>query len=990
MYLDDTVLATSEGIASVRGGLKYDPRIEGHVQFDSTLPFDEAQEEPEERVCEALHLMGTLCLLVPNCTLTERAAYVFSLLPGSPYNADSAFLLATKMIEGFSKISAIPVASICTFTLEDIHDVITETPRKDTESTKQTKATKPRTSAMENTFPLGYTDSPTTDATSNSDQQLAAANAKITEVMRVREETDKKELRKIEAQKKFDTNIYELLRQIVKRMGLLTKSKSLSLETWSSVIDSQSQFNSFPTDSLLLGRFRVVKCGDLRRRRRMLQVEDEIHRTKLTVTISVPSSLDPDDADTVLFLREAVLLNRVGHPNLMRVNLFGSTSTFHYMMMDYHEGQLLEDFLNRCRRKKVPRSYRQNEERSGRSSNGDPVPEMHIIEMLLDMCDVLHYTHDLNVMHTAINSHSIWLGGPPTRPFEAFKLLDWHMAEFSPKSLFGNSESVPLLELSPKEPNIRQNSSKDSSNKSMRTAHATGIHFDPAIEVDGMEKYLGERDVHFISPERAAAVLGTATSPYTASYACDIYSLGCVAYECASLWSPYQKASSLISVMEMLLSKDDPERLVLKRVADLDCQLDDIRDGRLTSDDFLDIVEKMLDKKNRYKSVNPLIEDLKKLYGDLQSLPQAMHNSLAHLRYQKKLEISGEQKEEEANQSECLDLSGGDRTDFISRYLAKFASALTVDRICITSGVIPLSVIRNPETRDLRLNCRNFASHDVMVLARTFSALSELETLDLSENFIAYENTHPQNPRNYNYAGFEKLADAISCIQGIRHLDFSANSLGSRGGEILCSGIQQCLRLQTLRLAWCELMPSGGVALAGILHKMPHLLLLDVSYCYIGDIGSSKLVMAINDVPSLQALSLFANSISDEGGGAIMKVMDEYNFSLLHLSLGENPGIPAHQISIISQSLAFNNNYRALKEKNLEYDLFGHNLMLESLTRWARNDAFVAKRLLRCLAQAKEPMEQKVLERIVGPDGKLNLKSILDFKLPTAGTAERT
>jgi len=180
-------------------------------------------------------------------------------------------------------------------------------------------------------------------------------------------------------------------------------------------------------------------------------------------------------------------------------------------------------------------------------------------------------------------------------------------------------------------------------------------------------------------------------------------------------------------------------------------------------------------------------------------------------------------------------------------------------------------------------------------------------------------------------------------------------------------------------------MPAGGIALAGILHKLPRLHFLDVSYCYIGDSGVSKLALALQD--SLQTLSLYANSITEEGGEVFMQVMDTSNFSLLHCSLGENP-ITAHQINVISQSLAFNNNYRALKVKNAQYPLFGHNLMLEYLQRWARNDPFVARRLPLCLERATDPMEEKVREQML-TDGELNLKSISDFRIPTTGIAER-
>jgi len=778
------------------------------------------------------------------------------------------------------------------------------------------------------------------------------------------------------------TDASTLLSKICNWIARSAKERSENILPWANLCEYQPNIVlEFRENSLFLGRFRILSTGQrispFKQNLQMhLTVQDEIEQTKMAVKVCIfHKSLNShqkknEELTQKRFLREAVLLTKTDHPNLSKVLDFGSTGQLSYQMMDLLEGQDLATQLVECSQKAGTRSSDAlqsgtDKEIMHSSHLIHSVPEMNIIEMLLSLCNVLEYMHGLSVVHSAITPSAIWL---EKNSFEKVRLLKWWYSNFNAENLLG--DSVPLLHLEPHGPG-QWYEKKD--NKDLRTEMFT----------EGC----------YISPLQAQAILDNTYCNGTEM--CDIYALGVVAYECVTLKLPYSLSSQTTLTEMVKFNIDNKSEVeifkdrVLVHVANLEKNISDIKEGKLTSDDFLDIVTKMLDKKNRYSKISELKEDLKNLYSELQSLPPAMHQSLDHLRWSS--DGSPQHKDKgKGNQDNCLDLSSGQRTDFISRYLAKFASKLTVDKICISSGVIPLSLIRNPDTRILQLSGCNFASHDVMVLARTFHTLNNLEELDLSENSIAHKTPHPQNTHNYNYAGFETLAEAISGLHSLQHLDMSCNSLGGRGGEILCSGIQHCRFLRTIRLAFCELMPPGGIALAKILHHLPFLSLLDLSFCFVGDDGATELATAIQTTSELEVLSLFGNSIGSDGANAIMNMMDYHNFTLLDIALGENSGILQNQITTITQALAFNNQYRSLKIKNENFgETVGCNLMFEALTLWARKDPFVAKRLPRCLAQAKDKIGKQVLKMMTGANGELMLQPIVDFKLPVIGNFER-
>jgi serine/threonine protein kinase/predicted amidophosphoribosyltransferase len=86
------------------------------------------------------------------------------------------------------------------------------------------------------------------------------------------------------------------------------------------------------------------------------------------------SAIAPAERERILdcFKREAELLARLEHPNLVRVSDLFREGDRHYMVMEFVDGQTLERMLERCTQ---------------------PFPEERVLEWAEQLCDVLSYLH---------------------------------------------------------------------------------------------------------------------------------------------------------------------------------------------------------------------------------------------------------------------------------------------------------------------------------------------------------------------------------------------------------------------------------------------------------------------------------------------------------------------------------------------------------------------------------------------------------------------
>ena len=107
------------------------------------------------------------------------------------------------------------------------------------------------------------------------------------------------------------------------------------------------------------------------------------------------------------FTREAELLARLRHPNLVRVTDLLHEGTYHYMIMEFVIGQTLEQILNSCQR---------------------PVPEARVLVWAKQLCEVLFYLHnqDPPIIYRDIKPSNIMI----VTDSEQIKLIDFGIARF--------------------------------------------------------------------------------------------------------------------------------------------------------------------------------------------------------------------------------------------------------------------------------------------------------------------------------------------------------------------------------------------------------------------------------------------------------------------------------------------------------------------------------------------------------------------------------
>jgi len=112
----------------------------------------------------------------------------------------------------------------------------------------------------------------------------------------------------------------------------------------------------------------------------------------------------PDDLALEYFLREAQVLASIAHPNIVQVYDVGICRGRHYMVMEFLEGETLEQALAQA----APR--------------GLPVPT--VARMAQDVAEALNYAHNRKILHRDVKPGNIML-----QPDGRSKLMDFGMAK---------------------------------------------------------------------------------------------------------------------------------------------------------------------------------------------------------------------------------------------------------------------------------------------------------------------------------------------------------------------------------------------------------------------------------------------------------------------------------------------------------------------------------------------------------------------------------
>jgi len=125
--------------------------------------------------------------------------------------------------------------------------------------------------------------------------------------------------------------------------------------------------------------------------------------------MSTSALLDPADKQKaqVAFQREAQLLGTLSHPNLPRVTDYLSEGDKQFLVMDYVEGQPLNEYL---------------------AARKQQIPEEQVIKWAHQLCDVLNYLHTRNppIIFRDIKPGNIMI----SRHGDSVKLIDFGIARF--------------------------------------------------------------------------------------------------------------------------------------------------------------------------------------------------------------------------------------------------------------------------------------------------------------------------------------------------------------------------------------------------------------------------------------------------------------------------------------------------------------------------------------------------------------------------------
>ncbi|CEM26295.1 unnamed protein product [Vitrella brassicaformis CCMP3155] len=258
-----------------------------------------------------------------------------------------------------------------------------------------------------------------------------------------------------------------------------------------------------------------------------------------------------------------------------------------------------------------------------RQSSNQGLPEMDVVEFLLCLLDVLEVAHTTGVVHTALTPHKVFLKhGSLTEPM----ILDWSSAKWDPQEVLANTSSL----------------------------------------LTGMPEATDHRDPRYISPQQCQGAGGESDPSW------DIYSIGCIAFECVTLTPPFtgtrltdayrlslgdrQKHSAILAgdaasaerpssrrrTSGAQQSPGQPDGGTRKKTVTLQegIKLEHVYlpppslEQCLTSSDFVGIVNKALQKepRGRYLTATDMIRDLRMLLEELQNLPPLMQETLPHLK----------------------------------------------------------------------------------------------------------------------------------------------------------------------------------------------------------------------------------------------------------------------------------------------------------------------------------------------------------------------
>jgi Ran GTPase-activating protein (RanGAP) involved in mRNA processing and transport len=139
--------------------------------------------------------------------------------------------------------------------------------------------------------------------------------------------------------------------------------------------------------------------------------------------------------------------------------------------------------------------------------------------------------------------------------------------------------------------------------------------------------------------------------------------------------------------------------------------------------------------------------------------------------------------------------------------------------------------------------------------------------------------------------GAANIANALVKNGTLQSIWLDSNSIGRAGALAIASALLETTVLKKLFLNDNNIGQGGAVALAEMLQMNGCLRELGLGHAAIGNFGAAAIVDSLKSNATLKILDMTGNNISDHGARAALKVMKEYNVTILTLNLEGNDDI---------------------------------------------------------------------------------------------------
>jgi Ran GTPase-activating protein (RanGAP) involved in mRNA processing and transport len=165
-----------------------------------------------------------------------------------------------------------------------------------------------------------------------------------------------------------------------------------------------------------------------------------------------------------------------------------------------------------------------------------------------------------------------------------------------------------------------------------------------------------------------------------------------------------------------------------------------------------------------------------------------------------------------------------------------------------------------------------------VALAEALTGMAGLQHLDLGFNFLSD-------------FGLKLVLAGLTALGDLRSLSLQMNGIGIAGAQCLATALPTCSSLRSLNLDSNDLQSPGMLALAASLQSLTLLTHLSLQKNKIGPEGCRVVTQMLPQLSDLQSLLLGHNSIGEDGGEAILQVLPRLSklevLKLMNNSMGK-------------------------------------------------------------------------------------------------------